>query len=229
MTKSKGKYATVNNKSDKCVPALEYKKKGDCAEAPSRKRGDCSMGLKKTDVLVTESPSKKKNVPAAATNQKKRNDLALAVIRKKRDDCFKTESPKKRDDRRLAVVHHKKRDDTLTDESSEEASGRRKHHRLWTISEVRKLIEGVSQYGVGRWSRIKKLFFAASAHRTSVDLKVKFLSLPSPYMSYDTIVACQFVQDKWRNLLKASGMQEQRSQQVMHISIYPSIHLQPLL
>ncbi|XP_041999529.1 telomeric repeat-binding factor 2-like isoform X1 [Salvia splendens] len=190
VTKSKGKYATPNNKSDNCVPALEYKKRGDCAEAPSRKRGDCGMGQKKTDAFVTESPSKKKNARAAATNQKKRNDLALAVIRKKRDDCFTTESPKKRDDRRLAVVHHKKRDETLTDESSEEASGRRKHHRLWTISEVRKLIEGVSQYGVGRWSRIKKLFFAASAHRTSVDLK-----------------------DKWRNLLKASGMQEQGSQQ----------------
>ncbi|KAL0309703.1 UNVERIFIED_CONTAM: hypothetical protein Sradi_5912600 [Sesamum radiatum] len=46
------------------------------------------------------------------------------------------------------------------------------------------------EYGVGRWSRIKKLFFSASAHRTSVDLK-----------------------DKWRNLLKASGIQSQGSRQ----------------
>ncbi|KAL3536261.1 hypothetical protein ACH5RR_004722 [Cinchona calisaya] len=59
--------------------------------------------------------------------------------------------------------------------------GRRKHHILWTVSEVKKLIDGVSQYGVGRWSCIKKDLFPSSAHRTPVDLK-----------------------DKWRNLLKAS-------------------------
>ncbi|KAL3531949.1 hypothetical protein ACH5RR_005470 [Cinchona calisaya] len=65
-----------------------------------------------------------------------------------------------------------------------EDGGRRKHHILWTVSEVRKLMDGVSQYGVGRWSRIKKDFFSSSAHRTPVDLK-----------------------DKWRNLLKASCAQ----------------------
>ncbi|CAA6662625.1 unnamed protein product [Spirodela intermedia] len=59
---------------------------------------------------------------------------------------------------------------------------RRKHHRLWTLAEVMKLIEGVSRYGVGRWTKIKRLLFSSSGHRTSVDLK-----------------------DKWRNLLRASG------------------------
>lgn len=38
-------------------------------------------------------------------------------------------------------------------------------------------------------------------------------------MLYDITVACRFVQDKWRNLLKASGMQEQGSQQVMHFCL----------
>lgn len=49
---------------------------------------------------------------------------------------------------------------------------RRKHHRLWTLPEVMKLIEGVSRYGVGRWTEIKRLLFPTSAFRSSVDLKV---------------------------------------------------------
>ncbi|KAI6671742.1 hypothetical protein NL676_006627 [Syzygium grande] len=58
---------------------------------------------------------------------------------------------------------------------------RRKHHRAWTLAEVMRLVEGVSRYGAGRWSEIKRLAFASYSYRTSVDLK-----------------------DKWRNLLKAS-------------------------
>ncbi|VVA95076.1 unnamed protein product [Arabis nemorensis] len=58
---------------------------------------------------------------------------------------------------------------------------RRKHHRAWTLSEVTKLVEGVSKYGAGKWSEIKKFSFSSYSYRTSVDLK-----------------------DKWRNLLKVS-------------------------
>lgn len=128
MTKSKGKCVALQNqnKMDKCVTAVDLKK-----------RGDRGVGQKKTDGCVTEAQVKRKDGHATAT-----------------------------------ATYEKKRDDSLRSESIEENSGRRKHHRLWTISEVRKLIDGVSQYGVGRWSRIKKLFFSASAHRTSVDLKV---------------------------------------------------------
>ncbi|KAF5787962.1 putative transcription factor MYB-HB-like family [Helianthus annuus] len=61
---------------------------------------------------------------------------------------------------------------------------RRKHHRPWTLSEVVKLVEGVSRHGAGRWSEIKRIAFATCSHRTSVDLK-----------------------DKWRNLLRASFAQ----------------------
>ncbi|XP_056850478.1 uncharacterized protein LOC108828316 isoform X1 [Raphanus sativus] len=61
---------------------------------------------------------------------------------------------------------------------------RRKHHRAWTLSEVTTLVEGVSKYGAGKWSEIKKLSFSSYSHRTSVDLK-----------------------DKWRNLLRASFAQ----------------------
>ncbi|KAI3871318.1 hypothetical protein MKX03_034305 [Papaver bracteatum] len=73
-------------------------------------------------------------------------------------------------------------DDCITTVSTRKDLSRRKNHRVWTLSEVMKLIEGVSQHGVGRWTEIKWLLFRSSAHRTAVDLK-----------------------DKWRNLLKASG------------------------
>ncbi|CAF2064448.1 uncharacterized protein BNAC06G33800D isoform X3 [Brassica napus] len=61
---------------------------------------------------------------------------------------------------------------------------RRKHHRAWTLSEVTTLVEGVSKYGAGKWSEIKRFSFSSYSHRTSVDLK-----------------------DKWRNLLRASFAQ----------------------
>ncbi|XP_004251409.2 uncharacterized protein [Solanum lycopersicum] len=57
----------------------------------------------------------------------------------------------------------------------------RKHNKYWSTTEVLKLVEGVSKYGVGRWSDIKKMFFQSSVHRSPADLK-----------------------DKWRNLLRAS-------------------------
>ncbi|XVF74337.1 hypothetical protein PTKIN_Ptkin13bG0102400 [Pterospermum kingtungense] len=75
-------------------------------------------------------------------------------------------------------------DDNVVTVPTAKGGTRRKHHRAWTLSEVTKLIEGVSKYGAGRWSEIKRLAFASYSYRTSVDLK-----------------------DKWRNLLKASFAQ----------------------
>ncbi|KAJ6932764.1 hypothetical protein NC651_008250 [Populus alba x Populus x berolinensis] len=72
-------------------------------------------------------------------------------------------------------------DDNVVTVPTPKGGIRRKHHRAWTLSEVMKLVEGVSRYGAGRWSEIKRLAFASYSYRTSVDLK-----------------------DKWRNLLKAS-------------------------
>ncbi|KAK8594850.1 hypothetical protein V6N13_015763 [Hibiscus sabdariffa] len=75
-------------------------------------------------------------------------------------------------------------DDNVVTVPTAKGGIRRKHHRAWTLSEVMKLVEGVSKYGAGRWSEIKRLAFASYSYRTSVDLK-----------------------DKWRNLLKASFAQ----------------------
>ncbi|XP_052134447.1 uncharacterized protein LOC127753030 isoform X2 [Oryza glaberrima] len=58
----------------------------------------------------------------------------------------------------------------------------RKNNDHWTIKEVTNLVQGVSKHGVGRWTELKRDFFSTSI-RTSVHLK-----------------------DKWRNLLKACGI-----------------------
>lgn len=63
-------------------------------------------------------------------------------------------------------------DDNVATVPTVKGGMRRKHHRAWTLSEVMKLVEGVSRYGAGRWSEIKRLAFASYSYRTSVDLKV---------------------------------------------------------
>ena len=44
---------------------------------------------------------------------------------------------------------------------------------MWTLSEVNKLVDGISEYGVGRWTDIKRLFFPFSSYRTPIDLRVQ--------------------------------------------------------
>jgi len=63
-------------------------------------------------------------------------------------------------------------DDNFVDAPITQSASGRKLHRAWTISEVEKLVEGVSKYGVGKWTEIKKLSFSPYTHRTTVDLKV---------------------------------------------------------
>ncbi|GAB4833631.1 hypothetical protein Ancab_031878 [Ancistrocladus abbreviatus] len=61
---------------------------------------------------------------------------------------------------------------------------RRKHNKLWSLSEVVKLVDGISQFGVGKWTAIRRAFFSSSSYRTSLDIR-----------------------DKWRNLLRSSCSQ----------------------
>ncbi|KAL3628511.1 hypothetical protein CASFOL_027557 [Castilleja foliolosa] len=166
---------TINSKDNRLTPENQ-KRKDEFTP---------TIHLKKQDHSATSSsPKKRDDIFTTPHFKKKRDNRHTATGSKKWIDEFDVAaSPKKQSDY-PKMICQKKRDDDLSEESSEEISGRRKHHRLWTIAEVKKLIDGVSEYGVGRWSRIKKLSFSASAHRTSVDLK-----------------------DKWRNLLKASRMQ----------------------
>ncbi|KAK1561966.1 hypothetical protein Q3G72_003999 [Acer saccharum] len=68
---------------------------------------------------------------------------------------------------------------------------RRKHQRMWTLSEVMKLVDGISQFGIGKWTAIKRLLFPSSTHRTPIDLR-----------------------DKWRNLIRSSFAQKQNEREV---------------
>lgn len=51
----------------------------------------------------------------------------------------------------------------------------RKNNSRWTAKEVERLVEGVSKFGVGRWTMLKRKFFKGSI-RTSVNLKVNYIS-----------------------------------------------------
>ena len=88
----------------------------------------------------------------------------------------------------------------------------RKNNSRWTAKEVKLLVQGVSKFGVGRWSELKKKYFKTSI-RTSVNLKVQWISdtLHNAVNSFrcywlisdSCFVSSFMVQDKWRNLLRA--------------------------
>ncbi|CAA0836512.1 TRF-like 8 [Striga hermonthica] len=173
MNKEIGTWHKQMRSADRGHPSL--KSKDICVTPENKKiRDEC--------VVAAYHPVKIDRCSITPITQVKRSEECMTSQNPKINDFVQAMSPKK--DNCMKTASKVRREDYLTEESSEEVSGRRKHHRLWTIAEVKKLIDGVSEYGVGRWSRIKKLSFSASDHRTSVDLK-----------------------DKWRNLLKASRMQ----------------------
>lgn len=169
------------------IPVIHQMKRTHGIRTSSLKKKDGNVSgayLTKRDQYTTNTHSTKRNRSVTPVSQKKKDrdgtgapstrsdDRFTAPIQKTRDQPTFAASPKKKDEC-AAAIHQRKRDESPTLESPEEVGSRRKHHRLWTIAEVKKLIDGVAEYGVGRWSRIKKIYFPASAHRTSVDLKVK--------------------------------------------------------
>lgn len=219
VTGESKEYCTTREKKTKgnCSITTVHKKKRDdfAMAAVQRKRADsvAEAHPAETDEYNSKACLKIKDCYATQAHSTGRDDyfmedclkrrdghFIISTRQKKRDDCVHKINPKERDVRVAVSLQkrdvcfrasrHKKKVDYYSTENPEEITHRRKHHTVWTIAEVRKLIDGVSQYGVGRWSRIKKLFFPTSAHRTSVDIK-----------------------DKWRNLLKASGIQEQNKRQ----------------
>lgn len=110
-------------------------------------------------------------------------------------------------------------DEFVTRINTHKGSSHRKHHIPWTPAEVMKLIEGVSQCGVGRWAKIKRQMFSSSSRRTSVDLKVVngiILLVCSIFCPLETEILIFFLnfQDKWRNLLRASCTELQSKKKV---------------
>lgn len=185
-------------KRDEYTPAIHQMKRGDGIPAVSLKKKDGNARgahSTKRDQYTTNSHFTRRNGSVPPASQKKQdrdrtgspltrsNDRFTVPTQKTREQPAFAATPKKKDER-AAAIDERKRDESPTLESPEEAGSRRKHHRLWTIAEVKKLIDGVAEHGVGRWSRIKKIYFPASAHRTSVDLKVKKPSLLPQLLSY---------------------------------------------
>lgn len=84
----------------------------------------------------------------------------------------------------VSVTFQQRLDSDSDEESDSDTSGnlarngfknsddRRKHQKAWALPEVVKLVEGISQYGVGHWTEIQRLFFPTSTCRTPVDLRV---------------------------------------------------------
>ncbi|KAL8140632.1 hypothetical protein V2J09_006653 [Rumex salicifolius] len=66
---------------------------------------------------------------------------------------------------------------------SKRGTSGRKNNRLWTLSEVTNLVDGVSEFGVGKWTAIQRTFPGSPPCRSSLDIR-----------------------DKWRNLIRTSGL-----------------------
>ncbi|CAN6293391.1 unnamed protein product [Urochloa humidicola] len=56
----------------------------------------------------------------------------------------------------------------------------RRNNSHWTAKEVDLLVQGISKFGVGRWTRLKKKYFKTSV-RTAVNLKDKWRNLVRTY------------------------------------------------
>ncbi|GJR11994.1 putative transcription factor MYB-related family protein [Tanacetum coccineum] len=128
-------------------------------------------------------PRQRNNLPPQRNNSPQKNNSAPQ----------KKNSPPPIEKHFENYTSESEEDDSETLMRSVASGNLRKHHKVWSVSEVKKLIDGVAQFGVGKWTHIKKLLFASSVHRTSVDLK-----------------------DKWRNLLKASQALKGDSIQDLH-------------
>ncbi|XP_073144104.1 uncharacterized protein [Henckelia pumila] len=186
------KQGATGKSKEHCTTLEKKKKRNSITTTVRQKKGEnfTMAAVQREKDCVTEAHPAETNYHNSEACLKTRDGYAIHKINPKERDVHVAVTLQKRDVCLRAARCKKKDDYYYSTESPEEVIHRRKHHRLWTISEVRKLIDGISQYGVGRWSRIKKLFFPTSVHRTSVDIK-----------------------DKWRNLLKASGIQEQNKRQ----------------
>ncbi|KAL9228516.1 hypothetical protein vseg_004090 [Gypsophila vaccaria] len=148
------------------------RKNVEISDGPNKAQFDTSSMVKLVDIIPVKDP-------VSCINE----------LPEKQSVTTMSDSSPKQEPQTVDTGHHALRDDAAGVNSDDNvatvptAKGgvRRKHHRAWTLTEVTKLVDGVSKFGPGRWSEIKRLSFSSYTYRTAVDLK-----------------------DKWRNLLKAS-------------------------
>ena len=67
-------------------------------------------------------------------------------------------------------------EDDCVKKRCKKSTDRRNHQRMWTAPEVLKLIDGIAQYGTGRWTDITKLMLSSTAYRTPIDLRVPLIT-----------------------------------------------------
>ncbi|CAO2824279.1 unnamed protein product [Amaranthus hypochondriacus] len=72
-------------------------------------------------------------------------------------------------------------DSSCLNRNSMKRGDRRKNSKPWTLDEVVALVNGMSQFGTGQWTSVKRAFFSSS-NRTATDIR-----------------------DKWRNLVKTNS------------------------
>ncbi|XP_057549362.1 uncharacterized protein LOC130827611 isoform X2 [Amaranthus tricolor] len=72
-------------------------------------------------------------------------------------------------------------DSSCLNRNSMKRGDRRKNSKPWTLDEVVALVNGMSQFGTGQWTAVKRAFFSSSS-RTATDIR-----------------------DKWRNLVKTNS------------------------
>ncbi|RXI01256.1 hypothetical protein DVH24_001490 [Malus domestica] len=93
---------------------------------------------------------------------------------------------------------------------------------MWTASEVTTLVDSISQYGVGKWTDIKRLLFASSPYCTPLDLRVHH---SFPIMG---IICSPFAQkmertsyaDKWRNILRSCGKELKNEARLLSVCTF---------
>ncbi|KAJ6871066.1 hypothetical protein NC652_036666 [Populus alba x Populus x berolinensis] len=88
---------------------------------------------------------------------------------------FESQPQRGRPKKPFSILFLESEDDCVK-KRCKKSTDRRKHQRMWTAPEVLKLIDGIAQYGTGRWADITKLMFSSTAYRTPIDLRMLSLS-----------------------------------------------------
>ncbi|KAL6145789.1 hypothetical protein ACLB2K_056474 [Fragaria x ananassa] len=137
-------------------------------------------------VTIPEKHDTRKHQPIKSKSE---DEKVTMKISKKRDQRkhqhIKSKFEYQTVSRRRSTRHNRRKHQPVDSDSEDEIlrrkrsnkDDRRKHQRMWDISEIMTLVDGISEYGVAQWTRIKRLLFT-NAYRTPIDLR-----------------------DKWRNLL----------------------------
>lgn len=170
-------------------------------EEVSNKKPKCLKGREKYLAAATKDTSLKVRSHSELHNVRRRaltvvhgeKPLRVTSIQSVSEVRARRGRPKKQATKQAPILAPESDEEPLSSESEDDRvtkkkskkHDRRKHQRMWTLSEVMKLVDGISDHGIGRWTDIKRNLFSASAYRTPIDLR-----------------------DKWRNLLRASGAQK---------------------